>query len=194
MATALGKMFATLPLPAANASPNEALRVYYEVCQPYSTEDVELAVKQFLSGTVKDFNPNFAPSAPRFAKQMHDNAEYRSSTVASRNLLLEQFREQELDEEWAAKRTPEAKARVQSMLEAAREAANPQRKPEDLAKAKAELEKHDQFFAGNFVEASNGQHLSSYLVNQLHDKGLTTFNVVDDDQYDMGQMGGEQAA
>ena len=182
-------MFATLPLPAANTSPNEALRVYYEVCQPYSTEDVELAVKQFLSGTVKDFNPNFAPSAPRFAKQMHDNAEYRSSTVASRNLLLEQFREQELDEEWAAKRTPAAKAHVKSMLDAVQEKAGPERKPEDVAKAKAALEKHDQFYADSFVETPAGLPVSSYLVSQLRDRGLTTFNAADDDAHDMGQQG-----
>lgn len=191
MADALNKMFATLPLPNANADPAQALRVYYEVCQPYSSEDVELAVKQFLSGTVKDFNPNFAPSAPRFAKQMHDNAEYRSTTVASHNRLIEQFHEQELDEEWAAKRTPEAKAKVQSLLEAAQEQIAPQRKPEEAAKAKAALQRHDQFYAGTFVETPDGRQVSSYLLGQLRDLGMTTFNAADDDAHDMG---GERVA
>lgn len=185
MAAALDKMFATLPLPAANASPIEALKVYYEVCQPYTTEDVELAVKQFLSGAVKDFNPNFAPSAPKFATQLRANAEYRAKTNTSHNLLIEQFREQEKDDEFRAQRTSEAKARVQSMLNAIKE--EQVAKPKvDPAKVKEHLEKHDRVFAGDFYQAKNGQVVSGDLLRLI---GVSTYNAADDDEYDLGQAG-----
>ena len=189
MVNVLDKMFSTLPLPAANANPAEALRTYYEVCQPFSTEDVELAVKQFLSGSVKDFNPNFAPTPPKFAKQLRANAEYRAKTNTSHNLLLEQFKEQEKDEEFRAHRTPEAKARVQSMLDAIKEETVPKRTPEEAARAKAMLEKQDQYYAADFVETPDGRKVSSYLLGKLRTAGYTTFNAADDDDHDLGQMG-----
>ena len=178
-------MFATLPLPNASANPTEALKVYYEVCQPYSTEDVEMTVAQFLAGSVKDFNPNFAPSAPKFATQLRANAEYRSSLTAGRNMLLEQFKEQELDEQWQAARTPEAKAKVQSMLDAIKteEQARP---PQDKAKVKAHLEAHDRVFASDFYQGANGQVVSGDLLRTM---GIETFNAADDDAHDMGQAG-----
>jgi hypothetical protein len=185
MAAALNKMFATLPLPAANASPTEALRVYYEICQPYSTDDVELAVKQFLSGSVKDFNPNFAPSAPKFAIQLRANAEYRASINSSHNLLIEQFKEQELDEQWQSARSPEAKARVQSMLSAL-EVEQKAKPKEDPAKVKARVDFHDSVFGGDFYQAKNGQVISGSLLHRL---GFSTFNAADDDHHDMGQAG-----
>lgn len=188
MAAALNKMFATLPFPNASADPTEALRVYFEICQPYTTEDVELAVRQFLAGTVKDFNPNYAPSGPKFAAQLRANAEYRAASLSSRHMLIEQFREQELDEKWQDARTPDAKAKVQSMLDeiTARENARP---AVDAAKAKASMEQHDRVFSGEFYQASNGQVISADLAAQLQRKGFVTFNAADDDQHDMGQAG-----
>ena len=186
LVAALNRMFATLPLPNASADPSEALRVYCEVCAPYTADDVELAVKQFLSGTVSDFNTNFAPTAPRFAKQLHANSEYRAKSVSSRNALLEQFKEQELDEQWRAARTPEAKAKVQSMLDAIAEKQN-ERPPEDRAKAKAELERQDHYFAGDFVDGVGGIPISRSLASSLG--YVSTFNSADDDAHDLGQMG-----
>lgn len=189
MAAALNRMFATLPLPNASADPAEALKAYYEVCQPYGTDDIEMAVRQFLHGMVKDFNPNFAPTAAKFATQLRANAEYRASINSSRNLMIEQFKEQELDEQWQAERTPEAKARVQSMLDAldVEQKATPE---EDRAVAKARLEKHDRAFSNDFYTAANGRVISADLAHSLG-LGITSFNAADDDDFDMG---GEKVA
>lgn len=187
MAASLNRMFATLPLPNASADPAEALKAYYDVCQPYGADDIDMAVRQFLHGMVKDFNPNFAPSAAKFATQLRANAEYRASINSGRNLLLEQFKEQERDEQWQAERTPEAKARVQSMLDAldVEQKAKPK---EDPAAVNARLEKHDRVFSNDFYTAANGRVVSADLLNNL---GFSTFNSADDDNHDMG---GERVA
>lgn len=129
MIYALNKMFATLPLPTANADPREALRVYCEACSNYSTDDVELAVRQFIEGTVKGVNAAFAPTAPQFVTQMRSNLEYTGRIRAGKNALLEQFKEQEKDEEWAAKRTPEVKAHIREMVEGFVNSVDEKKKP-----------------------------------------------------------------
>lgn len=179
-------MFVTLPLPTANADPNEALRQYIEACQGYSNADIDLAVKQFLSGSVKGQNPDFAPTPARFVTQLRANLDYRASSIQSQNKLLEQFKDQELDEEWASKRTPEAKAKVQSMLEAIRDQNKPdKRTPEEIQKAKDDLAKQDQFFADQFIESPSGVPVSKSLAKLL---GVTSFDSREEDDFDLGDM------
>lgn len=182
MANSLNKMFATLPLPTANADPEEALRVYYETCQGYSNDDVDLAVRQFLSGTVVGHNAAFAPTAAQFAKQLRANLEYQSSQTQKRNMLLEQFREQELDEQWQAKRTPEQRAKVKAMLESFQKGRE-EKTPEDIEQEREWLSRHDQFYAEQFMETASGTPVSKYLARQLG----SAYDP-EDDEGDMGGM------
>jgi len=161
----LNKLFLTLPLPTANADPDEALRVYYEECQGYSNDDVDLAVRQFMSGTVENHNPAFAPTAAQFAKQLRSNLNYRSDQNQRRSLLLSQFKEQELDEEWQKKRSPEAKAFVKEALEALRKKQT-ERTPEERQLAQEWLHKTDQRFESQFINES-GVKVSKYLADKL---------------------------
>lgn len=162
----LNKLFLALPLPSGNSDPNEALRLYLEVCQGYSNDDIELAVKQFISGTVKGVNPGWAPTTAQFSIQLRENLNYRASAVQSKNLLLGQFKEQELDEEWQARRTPESKAYVKSVLDAIK-AKEKTKTPEEIAKAKEDMKKLDAFYADRFEERVPGVRVSSYLIQKL---------------------------
>lgn len=180
--TALNKMFLTLPLPTANADPEEALRVYYEVCQGYSNADVDLAVQQFIEGTVVGHNPSFAPTAAQFSKQLRENLNYVAEQNQRRNNLLTQMHEQEIDEQWQKRRTPEAKAYVKSVLDAMK-AKETEKTPEELAQAKEDIKKHDAFYAYQFEEQVPGVKVSSYLIKKL---GYESFDSREEDDFDMG--------
>jgi hypothetical protein len=187
MISALNKMFATLPLPTANADPREALRVYCEACSNYSTDDVELAVRQFIEGTVKNVNAAFAPTAPQFVTQMRANLEYTGKIRAGKNALLEQFKEQERDEEWAAKRTPEVKAHIREMVDGFVNSVDEKKRPktpEEHAKEMEKLRRHDALFADQFGEY-NGLKISSTLAKQF---GVVLSPADDADEGDMGGM------
>lgn len=158
-------MFVTLPLPTANADPNEALRQYVEACQGYSNADIDLAVKQFLSGLVKGQNPDFAPTPARFAQQLRANLDYRATSIQSQKRLVQQFREQEIDEQWAGRRTPESQERVKSALDQFK-ANDKERTPEEIVEAKEQLRKSDVLFADQFVEV-DGLKVSQSLITQL---------------------------
>lgn len=186
-ALALNRLFSTCPLPAANATPEEAVRVFFEVCQPFTTGQILDAVDDFINGRVPGINPAFAPTAPQFATHMR-LTQKREHDLRSGNIrLLEQLREREEDEEWAAQRTPEARAKVKSMLDAIAEK-DKTRTPEEIAQAKATLAKHDALYADQFVESPAGVKVSTHLVEKLRSAGYTTFNAADDDRHDMGQM------
>lgn len=159
--------------------------MYLEQCSGYSNADIDLAVKQFLSGSVKGVSAGWAPTTAQFAQQLRANLDYRASSVQSHNRLLEQFKEREEDEEWAAKRTPEARAKVKSMLDAIAEKEKT-RTPEEIAQAKAALAKHDALYADEFIESPTGVKVSTHLVEKLRGAGYTTFNAADDENYDMG--------
>lgn len=188
MIAALNKMFATLPLPTANADPREALRVYCEACAKYSTDDVELAVRQFIEGTVKGVNSAFAPTAPQFVIQMRSNLEYTGKIRAGKNALLEQFKEQERDEEWAAKRTPEVKAHIREMVDGFVNSVDERKKPktdDEVAKEKEHMRRHDHYYADQFIETESGIQVSVHLARKLGVK-LSPADNVDED----GDMGG----
>lgn len=187
MIYALNKMFATLPLPTANADPREALRVYCEACSNYSTDDVELAVRQFIEGTVKGVNAAFAPTAPQFVTQMRSNLEYTGRIRAGKNALLEQFKEQEKDEEWAAKRTPEVKAHIREMVEGFVNSVDEKKKPktpEEYAKEMELLRRHDALFADQFLEY-NGLKVSATLARKF---GVVISPPDNADEGDRGRM------
>jgi len=189
MIAALNKLFATCPLPSANTDPNQALKVYCEACSNYSADDVELAVKQFIEGTVKGVNAAFAPTAPQFVSQMRANLEYTGRIRAGKTALLEQFKEQERDEEWAAKRTPEVKAHVKKLVEAFVNNTDERKKPktaEQIALDKEMLRRHDQLFADQFMEF-NGVKVSATLAGQFGVKVSPPDNVDDD-----GDLGGSR--
>lgn len=173
-------MFVALPLPTANADPDEALRIYYESCQGYSNDDIDLAVRQFMSGTVEGHNPSFAPTVAQFSKQLRENLNYRASHVQKQNMLLEQFREQEKDEEWQAKRTPEMRAKVKEILDSFQKKRE-EKTPEEIAEAKEMLIRHDNFYADQFIETDSGIPVSNYLASKLR---------AYDPQDDEGDMGG----
>lgn len=176
-------MFLVLPLPSGNSDPNEALRLYFEECEGYSNADVDLACKQFRSGTVKGVNPGWAPTTGQFATQLRENLNYRASAIQSQNLLLGQFREQELDEEWQARRTPEAKAYVKSVLDAIKTKERT-KTPEEIARAKEDAKRHDAFYANEFEERIPGIKVSSYLIDKLR---YETFNIADTDGMNAGE-------
>lgn len=168
LVASLNKLFLTLPLPTANADPDEALRVYYEECQGYSNDDVDLAVRQFMSGTVENHNPSFAPTAAQFARQLRSNLNYRADQNHRRSLLLTQFREQELDEEWQQKRSPEAKAFVKEVIDAMKKK-EAERTPEERQMAQEWLHKTDRHFESRYVDEC-GVKVSKYLVDKLRNE------------------------
>jgi len=188
MIAALNKLFATCPLPSANTDPNQALKVYCEACSNYSADDVELAVKQFIEGTVKGVNAAFAPTAPQFVSQMRANLEYTGRIRAGKTALLEQFKEQERDEEWASKRTPEVKATVKKLVDAFVANQDEKRKPktpEQLALEADMIRRHDKLFADQFMEF-NGVKVSATLAGQF---GVVLTPPDDvDETGDMGEM------
>lgn len=175
-------MFLVLPLPSGNSDPNEALRLYFDECQGYSNDDIELACRQFRSGTVKGVNPGWAPTTAQFASQLRENLNYHVRSVQSRNMLLSQFREQEIDEEWQNRRTPEAKAYVRSVLESIKENEK-KRTPEEVAQAKENIKRHDAFYADQFQERVPGVKVSSYLIEKL---GYETFDSREEDDHNLG--------
>lgn len=162
---ALNKLFSTLPLPNANADPNAALRVYVEVCANYSAADAELAVRQFISGTVAGHNPAWAPTAAQFATQMRKNLDYTATQRASRNAMIEQFRQQDDDAEFRKNITPESIAKVRSMVEGFT-AKIDERTPEQIAETQATLAKQDAYYAGDYIEVGDIR-VSRSLAGQL---------------------------
>lgn len=182
----MNKLFATCPLPSANTDPNQALKVYCEACSNYNADDVELAVKQFIEGTVKGVNAAFAPTAPQFVSQMRANLEYTGKIRAGKNALLEQFKEQALDEEWAAKRTPEVKATVRKLVDAFVANTDERKRPKTPAQLALEadmIRRHDQLFADQFIDY-NGVKVSATLAGQFGVKVSPPDNV--DDEGDLG--------
>lgn len=161
-------MFLTLPLPTANADPEEALRAYIEECRGYSNDDVDLAVKQFTSGLVKGVNKGFAPTTAQFSAQLRANLDYQAEQNQRRNNLRLQYQERQIDEEWQHRRTPAAKARVKGMLDQMKEKAR-ERTPQEIAAAREMLAKLDHHFADDFIEGSSEFPVSSYLARQLED-------------------------
>lgn len=167
---ALNKLFLALPLPSGNSDPNETLRLYFEVCQGYSNDDIDLAVRQFIAGTIKGVNPGWAPTTAQFSVQLRENLNYRADQVQKRNHLIAQFKEQELDEEWQAERTPEMRAKVAAMLDSFKKGRE-EKTPEEIAEAKEMLRRHDNFYADQFIETDSGIPVSQYLVSKLRSEG-----------------------
>lgn len=166
----MNKLFLALPLPSGNSDPNEALRLYFEVCQGYSNDDIDLVVRQFIAGTVKGVNSGWAPTTAQFSLQLRDNLNYRADQLQKRNHLIEQFKEQELDDEWQAKRTPEMRAKVAAMLEGFKKGRE-EKTPEEIAEAKEMLRSHDNFYADQFIETDSGISVSHYLASKLRSEG-----------------------
>ena len=186
VASALNRLFSTCPLPAANATPEEAVRVFFEVCQPFTTGQILDAVDDFINGRVPGINSAFAPTAPQFATHMRLVEKRQYDLNAGSRLAQKQIEEQSIDEAWAELRTPEAKAKVQSLLEAIKDQNKPDRRtPEEIQKAKDDLARQDQFFAEQFIESPSGIPVSKSLAALM---GVTTYNTADDDKYDMGDV------
>lgn len=113
----LQRLFLTCPLPASASDPVEALRVYLEICDGFYTEDIEFAVKQFLSGVVAGHNPSFAPTPPLMAlelRRIRDLADkYEGLDRAARLQIQERDRAVALE----TSKTVESRANVKAIID-----------------------------------------------------------------------------
>lgn len=80
---AFNRLFSTYPR-FGGSDLGEAMRAYFEAVEPYETQDILAAVRNFLSGAAPGVNPAFAPSAPmvgaetRRVMNLRLDAEHRS--------------------------------------------------------------------------------------------------------------------
>lgn len=166
VASALRKMLATLPLPSGNANPEEAVKVYFEVCQPYHTDMIELAIQQFVEGKVVGHNKAFAPTAAQLSNQIRVNTEHVASLNRFDRAAREQLQERDKDEAWMKSRTPESRERVKAIVEGFKEAEK-ERTPEQIAASREMVRRTDELFASEFVDHGNGVLVSSALQRKL---------------------------
>lgn len=70
--------------PSSSGMSAAAIDAYVEAVEEYSLEAVQMAYRKFQRLAVKDFNPNFAPPALKFAQVVSEqDAMVRESTARS---------------------------------------------------------------------------------------------------------------
>lgn len=162
-------MLSTLPLPTAKANPDEAIKTYFEVCEPFTTGDILDAIRGFIAGTVPGVNPTFAPSSAQLATHIRSLEEARNRSMALHQAARQQLLARDRDEDFEAYKTPDVRARVRRMMDEF-EAAQQEAKKETPAQMEARLErirKTDQHFAGEFLTISEQVKISKTLAAKL---------------------------
>lgn len=93
------------------------MRVYYEVCDGFLTEDIEHSVRRFLSGSVEGYNPSFAPTPPMMAQELRrwrDEARKYDSFDRAARLQLES---RDKADAFDAEKTADSRARVKALID-----------------------------------------------------------------------------
>ena len=187
VASALRRMLATMPLPSSTSNPDEAIRVYFEVCKPFYTGDILDAVEDFISGSVEGVNQAFAPSAAQLAARVRAGQNKRANYNQLENSARQQLLERDKHEEFEKFKTPEAVAAVRELVNNFVASVDEKKKPKKAEEAERELvrlRKLDALFADQFGEY-NGIKISSTLAKQFGVK-LSPPDNADED----GDMGG----
>lgn len=160
---------------------------YLEAVDYYPFNFVRMGIEQFITGQVprEARNRAFVPSCDELSTHIRvvqaNDGKVQRLLEAGR----QQFIAQDKDAEVEQSRTPEAMARVRSMMEGFVESVDPKQKtPAEIARAKEDAKRHDAFYAHEFEERIPGIKVSSYLISKL---GYETFNSADDERYDAGE-------
>jgi len=170
-----------------NKVSKSTINEYLEAVDYFPTNFIGMAIKQFSSGQVprEAKNRAFVPSCDELSTHIRvvqaNDGKVRRLLEAGR----QQFIAQDKDAEVEQSRTPEAMARVRSMVEGFVESVDPKQKtPAEIAKTKDDLRKLDNMFQSAFEERIPGMKVSSYLISKL---GYETFNSADTDGMDAGE-------
>ena len=94
------------------------MRVYFEVCDGYETADIVYVVDQFLSGSVDNWNPNFAPTPPLLSQQLRKLDDNKRKWDNLDHALHAQLEDRRRDEEFNDGKTAESRARVKAIVDA----------------------------------------------------------------------------
>jgi len=121
---AFNRLFSTYPQ-FATADFNEVVGAYFDAVEPYETQDVLVAVKNFLSGSAPGHNPAFAPSAPLVGAE--------SRRVMNQRLDSEARQRKRALPAPDIVHTPEERARVSAMVEDLKRRTAEQMRTEDAA-------------------------------------------------------------
>ena len=160
---------------------------YLEAVDYYPFNFVRMGIEQFITGQVprEARNRAFVPSCDELSTHIRvvqaNDGKVQRLLEAGR----QQFITQDKDAEVEQSRTPEAMARVRSMMEGFVESVDPKQKtPAEIARAKDDYERLGVFFKSEFYEPIPGRPVSSALLKRL---GYETFNSADDERYDAGE-------
>lgn len=148
---AFNKLFSIFPLPTAASSPEEATRAYLEVCEGYSTADVEYVLKQFQMGNVQNWNPSFAPTTAVLSQELRRFDDEKRKWDHLDHALHLQLEGRVADEKFIETKTPESRARVKAIVDDAvasltklSEAENAESKANRMAMMKRTNERFDR--------------------------------------------------
>lgn len=173
--------------PGADSKVSRAtVDTYLKAIDFFPARLVDIAVEQFLTGQVQRDQRNrpFVPSADELATQVRTIRYEEGKTQRLLQAGRLQIEQRDKDADVDAARTPEAMAKVKSMMEAFTESVSPKQKtPAEIAKAKDDLHRLDIKFEGDFEERIPGVKVSSYLISKLTHE---TFDSADDDAHDLG--------
>lgn len=139
--------------------------MFFEVCQPFETEDIELAVSQFISGTAENYNPSFAPTAPQFATQVRKIRDYDLYRTSMANQGRAQIAQRDKPQ---VEKSLESMARVKSMAKELDLSTDKPNDPAERHKALEELHRQDTMFAADYVENGDGLKVSKRLLGLLN--------------------------
>ena len=160
---------------------------YLEAVDYYPFNFVRMGIEQFITGQVprEARNRAFVPSCDELSTHIRvvqaNDGKVQRLLEAGR----QQFIAQDKDAEVEQSRTPEAMARVRSMMEGFVESVDPKQKtPAEIARAKDDYERLGVFFKSEFYEPIPGRPVSSALLKRL---GYETFNSADTDDMDAGE-------
>lgn len=144
--------------------PSEAddmLRIYFEDLREYETQDIVAGIRNMRAGKVEGFNPSFLPPSPLVATAVRAAMHKRLDAEHRDRVLLPP---PERDEP-----TPAQRARVKALMEHAAKTLGTDTEAEALrARRLAQLRRTNEYF-------------------DRQSQTVETFNLADDDQYDMAQ-------
>jgi len=165
-------MFRVCRLPLTNPDdpqePAKLSAMYLEACEGYTTGAIVDTCEDFTFGRVDGINRAWAPNVPLFASHLSSVQSHLNGPKSLHNAAVKQIALRDKDAEVEQSRTPEAMARVRSMMEGFVESVDPKQKtPEEIARAKEDAKRHDAFYANEFEERIPGVRVSSYLINKL---------------------------
>ncbi len=169
---AFERLFRSCRLPLNNPNdPQEAQAVaadYYAACEGYTTGAIVDTCEDFLFGRVEGVNRTWAPNIAQFSSHLRSVQSHLNGPKSMHNAAVRQIEQRDHDAEIEASRTPEAMARVKSMVAAFEEKINPkQRIPEQELAAKEAIKRSDKHFADQFLTVSEQVKISKTLAAKL---------------------------